>query len=121
MPSSSARIDRGADRRVGMAEEPGGEFAEEIDIAVAVGVPQPAALAANDAERERRIEQRAAGIAAGHHLAGRCVVATTLRIGRRVAFDGGGQSLPQPFMRADIAGCIEDSHAPVSCLLYPVQ
>jgi hypothetical protein len=67
-------IDGGADHRMGVAVDAGGVFAQHVDVLVAVGVPQPATLAAHHGERERRIVQGGAGVAAGHRLA-RFVVA----------------------------------------------
>jgi len=49
-------LDRGADRRVGVAEEPRRVLAEEIDIRVAVEIPDPRAFAPRDDDRERRVE-----------------------------------------------------------------
>ena len=59
-------IARGADHRMRMAVDPGGVFAEEVDVLGAVEIPQPAAGAARDAEREGREVQHRARVAAGH-------------------------------------------------------
>ena len=59
-------IHRGTDHRMRMAVDAGGVFAEEVDVLGAVEVPQPAALAACDAEREGRIVQHGARVAARH-------------------------------------------------------
>ena len=48
-------LDRAADRRVRMAENAGGEFAEEIDVFVPVEVPQTRSLASRHRQRERRL------------------------------------------------------------------
>ena len=53
---------------------------------MAVDVPQPAALAAFEAQRERREEQHAAGVAAREHLGSPLV-------GARVAWVGGSVAI----------------------------
>ena len=55
---------------MGVAVDAGGVFAQHVDVLVAVGIPQPAALAAHDGERKRRVVQRGAGVAARHGLEG---------------------------------------------------
>jgi len=47
-----------------VAIEPRREFAQRIDVFVAIGIPHPAALPARHAEREGAVEQHAAGVAA---------------------------------------------------------
>ena len=66
-PGVQRAIHRGADHRMRVAIDAGGIFAEEVDVFGAVEVPQPAALAARDAERKRRVVQHGARVAAGHH------------------------------------------------------
>jgi thiamine pyrophosphate-dependent acetolactate synthase large subunit-like protein len=56
--------------RVRMAEQPGGELGEKIDILVAVEVPQARALPAHDRQRKRLDKDRRARVAARHHGAG---------------------------------------------------
>ena len=73
-------VDGGADHRMRVAVDAGGVFAQHVDVFVAVGVPQAAALAAHDGERERRIVQRRAGVAARHRLARFLVAAEALGI-----------------------------------------
>ena len=76
--------DRGADRRLGMAVDTGGELAQEIEVFVAVGIPQPASLAADDAERKRIVEKRRPGVAARKERRGGVEALDALRIPRRV-------------------------------------
>jgi hypothetical protein len=61
-------VDRLADYRMRVAVDAGGVFTQHVDILVPVDVPQPAALALHDGERERRVVQRGAGVAARHRL-----------------------------------------------------
>ena len=51
---------------VGVAEQTGGELADEIGVAVAVQVDQFCALAGGHGQRERLVIQHVAGVAAGH-------------------------------------------------------
>ena len=67
-----------------MAEQPGGELAEEIDVFVAIDIPQMRALAARHRQRERIDEDRRAGIAAGHCGAGFLILREALRVARAV-------------------------------------
>ena len=61
---------RRLDHRFGMAVEPGGVFAEEIDIFHAVDIGQPVALAPRPDQGKGREMQHGAGIAARHMLGG---------------------------------------------------
>ena len=79
-------IHRGADLRMRMAIDPRGVLAEEIDVFGAVEVPQPAALAARDADRERRVVQHGARVAAGHHRGRLDKPGKALRIARHIGF-----------------------------------
>ena len=73
-------VDGGADHRMGVAVDAGGIFAQHVDIFVAVGIPQPAALAAHHGQRKRRVMQGRAGVAAGHRLAGFLVAGEALGV-----------------------------------------
>ena len=83
-----APIERGvegaADRRVRMAEKAGGEFGKEIDVFVAVGVPQMRAVAPHHRQRERLGIDRRAGVAAGQGGAGLLVQREAPRVARAV-------------------------------------
>ena len=84
-------VHRGADHRMRVAVDAGGVFAQEVDVLGAVEVPQPAALAARDAERERRVVQHGARVAAGHHRGRLDEAGQALRVARDVGFLGLGQ------------------------------
>ena len=73
-------VDGAADRGMRMAEHPGGELAQEIDVFVAVDIPQMRALAARHRQWERIDEDRRAGIAAGHRGTGILVLRKALRV-----------------------------------------
>ena len=81
-PGVQRAIQRGADLRVRVAVDAGGVFAEEVDVFGAVEVPQPAALAACDADRERRVVQHGARVAARHHRGRFDEAGEALRIAR---------------------------------------
>jgi hypothetical protein len=73
-------VDGGADHRVGVAVDAGGVLAQHVDVLMPVGIPQAAALAARHGERERRIVQRGARVAARHGLAGLLVAGIALGV-----------------------------------------
>ena len=77
-------VDRAADCRVRMAEQPGGELAEEIDIFVAVEIPQMRTFAARHSQRERIDKDRRAGVAAGQRGARFLILREALRVARAV-------------------------------------
>ena len=85
--------DGGADGGLGMAVQPRGELAQRVEVAVAVGVPQPAAFAAHHGGRKRREEQHAARVAAGQHQRGVVEDVLAGRASVAVAVDGLGQGL----------------------------
>ena len=74
-----------------MAVDAGGVFAEEIDVLGAVEVPQPATFATRDADREWRIVQHGARIAAGHDRGRLDEAGKALRITGYIGFLGLGQ------------------------------
>ena len=82
------RVDRLADRRVRMAVEPGGEFAEEIGVFVAVGIPQMRALALDHGQRKRLGIDRRARVAAGQRRARGLVLRAAFRVARGVKLLG---------------------------------
>jgi hypothetical protein len=65
-PVRERRADRRLDGGVRMPVEAGGVLAEEVEVLVAVGVPDASAFAADDRERERRHMEDAPRVAAGH-------------------------------------------------------
>jgi len=82
--ATSLASDGGADHRMGMAVDAGRVFAQHVDVLVPVDVPQPAALAARDGEREWRIVQRRARVAARHRLAGLVMARQALLVARGI-------------------------------------
>ena len=84
-------IDGSADHWMGVAVDAGSVLAQHVDIFVPVGVPQPAAFAAHDGERERRIVQGRPGIAARHRLAGFLVAREALGIAIDIGLLGFGE------------------------------
>ena len=93
MPPSERRAHRRLDHRVGMAVQAGGVFAEEVGIGMAVEIPQARALAADDGQRERRVEQDAPGVAAGQRIAGLGMAGAALGVGLDVARLGVAQRI----------------------------
>ena len=75
-----------------MPIEPGGVFADEVRVAVAVEIPEMRAFAAHQ-HRERRVEQDGPRVAAGQGSAGRGVARMALKVRRHVAFLGVAQRL----------------------------
>ena len=82
-----------------MAVEPGGIFAEQIEIFAPVDIRQAIALAAGPGQRKRGEKEHRAGIAAGHMLrgvglAGRALgmrgAILCLRLGERIGEIGVG-------------------------------
>src|SRR4051812_29143098 len=67
-----------------MAEDAGGEFGEEIDVFVAVGVPQMRAVALDHRQRERLGIDRRPRVAAGQSGAGFLVQLKAFRVARAV-------------------------------------
>jgi hypothetical protein len=90
-PAVQRRHDGLANGRRRMPVQAGGELAQAVEQAVAVGVPQPAALAAHHRQRERRLEQHAARVAAGHDFGSFVELAGAGGVAGAVAFDGSGE------------------------------
>ena len=89
---------RGDDRRVGVAVHQAGEVADEVQVAVAVDVGQPRALAPDQGQLVRRVVTGGAGVASWHDAGrGRGVVGRPRRPLPEGPFDGEhGPSVPRP-------------------------
>ena len=83
-PAVERPVERAADQRVRMAVQAGGELRQEIDIFMAVEVPQMGALAPRHRQRERLDKDRRTGVAAGQRGAGLLVLREALRVARAV-------------------------------------
>ena len=81
----------------------GGQQGRDVE-AVAVGVPQPAALATHHGQRKRRLEQHAAGVAAGHDFSGQLELARTGGMAGDVALHGLVQGRAQSVGRCRSSG-----------------
>ena len=84
------RLDRLPYHRIGVAVQAGGEFPQGVEVTVAIGVPQPASLAARHGQREGLVEQHGAGVSARHHLGGSGVLTFAHRVAGTVARYGIG-------------------------------
>ena len=75
------------DHPLRVAVEPGGELAEEVDVAIAVQRPQVGVLAALERERERLEVQDRPGVAARHRLRRALVARRAARVAVDVPLD----------------------------------
>ena len=82
--------DRPLDHRVGMTVETGAVLAQEVPITVAIEVPQEAILAPDNGQREGRIEDHRAGVAAGQRMTRGLVLGRAFGVGVAVALLGLG-------------------------------
>ncbi len=53
---------------VGVTKEACGEFAQGVDVDMAIRIPEPAAFTAHHGQGERRVVEHRAGVAAGQHM-----------------------------------------------------
>jgi len=67
-----------------MAEQPGGELGEEIDVFVPVEVPKMRPLALRHRQRKRIDKDRGSRVAAGQRGAGRFVLRQAFRVARAI-------------------------------------
>ena len=97
-----------------MAVEPGGELAEEVDVGMAVEVHDAAAFAFDERQREGRVEEDRARVAAGHDGLRLGLARGTLGIGRAEALLG----LLERRLEAQVdAGLLESGFA--QCSISP--